>query len=102
MIDSWGFIYVGSGPVDPAVDRVVIDRGGLRTTIVAVPEQAAAVPVAVELAEDGVQLIELCGIFGPVWTARVIEATGGRVPIGSVSYGAEAIAALAALVASAR
>lgn len=30
------------------------------------------------------------GAFGPVWTAKVLDAVGGRVPVGSVTYGAEA------------
>jgi Family of unknown function (DUF6506) len=64
-----------------------------------VPEHAAVVRVAVDLVQGGVQLIELCGIFGLVWTAKGIEATGGRVPVGSVSYGAESLAGLALLVA---
>ncbi|WP_433716498.1 DUF6506 family protein [Nocardia sp. CA-084685] len=33
----------------------------------------------------------MCGAFGPLWTARVIEAIGGAVPVGAVAYGAEAI-----------
>ena len=63
----------------------------------AVPEVAAAVRVAVELVERGAQSIELCGAFGPAVTAQVIEAVGDRVPVGSVSYGAESVHALAAL-----
>ena len=94
---TWGFIYLGTGSEDPAVDRAVIERGGLTTTIVAVPTREAAVDAAVELVDAGAQSIELCGAFGPVWTARVIEATGGRVPVGAVSYGEESIHALAAL-----
>lgn len=98
MFDSYGFIFLGP-ETDSAVDRVAIERGGFRSTIVPVPEpSAAAVEVAVELVEDGVQLIELCGIFGPSLTAQVIEATGGRVPIGSVGFGSESVSGLAALV----
>ncbi len=94
--DNYGFIFLGPG-TDPASDRIVIERGGFRSTIVPVPEDSAAVEVAVELADDGAQLIELCGAFGPVIAARVIEATGGRVPVGSVGFGSESVAALAAL-----
>lgn len=96
MFDRYGFIFLGPG-TDSAADRVVIERGGFRSTIVPVPEPSAAAEVAVELADDGIQLIELCGAFGPVITARVIEATGGRVPVGSVGFGPESVAGLAAL-----
>lgn len=97
--NNWAFIYLGMGTEDPAVDRAVIERGGLRTTIVAVPEKSAVVQVAVELVDTGAQSIELCGAFGPVWAARVIEAIGGRVPVGSVTYGMESVPSLAALFA---
>jgi Family of unknown function (DUF6506) len=91
IVESWAFIYVRPA-VDPAVDRVEIERDGVRTTLVGVPDQVAAVAAAVDLVESGVQIIELCGILGPVWAARVIEATHGRVPVGAVSYGAESVA----------
>ena len=96
MFDRYGFIFLGPG-TDPITDRVVIERSGFRTTIIPVSEPSAAVEVAVELADDGAQLIELCGAFGPVIAARVIEATGGRVPVGSVGFGSESVAGLAAL-----
>jgi hypothetical protein len=41
--NNWAFIYLGMGEEDPAVDRAVIERRGLRTTIVAVPEKSAVV-----------------------------------------------------------
>ena len=97
--NNWAYSYLGMGEEDPAVDRAVIDRGGLRTTIVAVPEKSAVVKAAVELVDGGAQSIELCGAFGPVWTARVIEAIGGRVPVGSVAYGMESVPSLAAMFA---
>ena len=95
--NNWAFIYMGSGAEDPAVDRAVIDRGGLRTTIVAVPDGAAAPAVAAELVDAGAQSIELCGGFGATVMPKVIEATGGCVPVGQVRYGMEAIPGLAAL-----
>jgi hypothetical protein len=56
------------------------------------------VPTAVELVNDGVQFIELCGGLEPVWAGRVIEATGGRVPVGTVGYaGGESLKKIAAV-----
>jgi hypothetical protein len=97
MFTHWAFIYLGTGAEDPAVDRAVIERGGLRTTIVAVPDRAAVVPVAEELVAAGAQSIELCGGFGTEAAAGVVAALAGRVPVGSVTYGMESIHALAAL-----
>jgi Family of unknown function (DUF6506) len=51
--NSWGCIYLGLGSEDPAVDRAVIERGGLTTTIVAVPDREMVAQVAVELVEAG-------------------------------------------------
>jgi Family of unknown function (DUF6506) len=94
---NWGFIYLGTGDEDPAVDRAVIKRGGLQTAIVAVPDKAAAVDAAVDLVESGAQSIEICGGLGPAVAMEVVAATGGRVPVGAVTYGVESIHALAAL-----
>jgi hypothetical protein len=95
--NNWAFIYLGTGTEDPAVDRAVIEQGGLRTTIVAVPHGDDAAAVAAELVDAGAQTIELCGGFGAGVLPAVIEATRGRVPVGQVRYGVEAIAGLAAL-----
>jgi hypothetical protein len=94
---NWGFIYLGDGSEDPAVDRAVIGRGALRTTIVAVPDPSVVVRVANELVEAGAQSIELCGAFGPDIVTAVVGATGGRVPVGRVTFGMESVHALAAL-----
>jgi hypothetical protein len=51
------------------VDR----RDALR---VGVAEPGDAVAVARRLVDDGAQLVEVCGAFGPLWTARVVEAVG--------------------------
>jgi hypothetical protein len=57
------------------------------------------VAVAKQLVEEGVQLLELCGGFGPRWTAAMLDATGRRVPAGAVAYGPESIDAMHALFA---
>lgn len=95
MSRNRAIIYEEAG-ADPAVDRIVTERGEARTTIVAVPEAAAAIPVAAELVEDGIDRIELCGGMGPVWQARVIESAEGRVPVGAIRYGFESLTGVAA------
>jgi predicted polyphosphate/ATP-dependent NAD kinase len=95
-LDRFGFIFTGRG-LDPAADRAVIERADFRAVMVGVNSPSEAVEVAEKMVSEGIQLIELCGGFGPVWTAKVIEAVGDRVPVGSVGYGPESIDAMAAL-----
>ncbi|MBH5334465.1 hypothetical protein IHE55_06460 [Streptomyces pactum] len=92
----WAFIHQTDG-ADPGRDSRTVVIGGCRVELVAVGTHDQAVPVARDLAARGVQLIELCGGFGAVWTARVIEAVEGRVPVGAVTYGAESLAGLRAV-----
>ena len=94
---NWAFIYAGLGEEDPETDRAVIEAGGLRTTFVAVPDEDGAAAVALQLVDAGAQSIELCGGFGATVLPNLVEATGGRVPIGQVRYGMEAIPGLHAL-----
>ncbi|WP_406288719.1 DUF6506 family protein [Embleya sp. NBC_00896] len=94
----WGFIYTATD-ADPDRDTSIVDTGACRTVLVgaATPDQAVA--AARRMVEDGVQLIELCGGFGPVGTARVIEAIGDAVPVGAVGYGPEAVSRVHAIFA---
>lgn len=62
-----------------------------RMKVVGVKTASQGVDVARAMVEEGVQLIELCGGFGPIWTGRVIEAINGAIPVGSVGYGPESI-----------
>jgi hypothetical protein len=86
----WGFIYTAAG-ANPERDWTVVDSGDCRTVLVGVAAPGQGVDVARRLVEDGVQLIELCGGFGPVHTGRIIEAIDGAVPVGSVGYGPESV-----------
>lgn len=81
------FIYLQPG-ADPAVDRVVTENEYARSWFVGVPDVSAATGVAAQLVDgEGVALLELYGGFGPAGAARVIEAIGGRAPVGIPSYG---------------
>lgn len=95
-LNYFGFIFTGRG-LDPASDRAVIEKGDFKTLIVGMSTPDACVDVAKEMVADGVELIELCGGFGPVWTARVLEAIDGAIPVGAVGYGPESIDSMARL-----
>jgi predicted polyphosphate/ATP-dependent NAD kinase len=88
----WAFIYTLD---EPGVGKRVDTIGPL--TCVGVPSVADAPAVAQELVADGVELIELCGGFGGGGLSSVITAVGGRVPVGAVSYGIDAVHGLARL-----
>ena len=59
----------------------------LKTRVVGVNSLEMAETIAKELVADGVQLIELCGWFGPKGAACIIEAVGDKVPVGFVTSG---------------
>ncbi|TDD12522.1 hypothetical protein E1292_01355 [Nonomuraea deserti] len=83
---SEAFIIVHEG-ADPSADRVVLDKdGGGSTTLVGVPDAAAAAEVAGKMAA-GLQLIELYGTPGPDAAEPVIRAveTAG-VPVGVIAH----------------
>ena len=86
----WAFVYTAGGH-PPDGTFTVVDNGTSRTVLVGVPDVDSGVRLAARLVDDGAQLIELCGGFGPVGTARVLEAIDHRVPVGSVGYGPESV-----------
>ncbi len=90
-LTKFGFVVTGGG-LDPTRHRSVMKSDHFEMIAIGVSEPSQGVAVAEQLVAEGVQLLELCGGFGPIWTARVIEAIGGKIPVGSVGYGPEAIA----------
>jgi hypothetical protein len=95
-LSHWGFIYMADG-CDPDRDVSIIETDASRTVLVGIGRHDQLMEAAVRLVADGAQLVELCGAFGPTWTARVIEAVGGAVPVGAVGYGPEAVDQLHAI-----
>ena len=95
-LTNFGFIVRGDG-FDPESDVQVMETPSFRMTTIGISQPEQGGDAARRLVADGAQLIELCGAFGPIWTAKVIEAIDDAVPVGSVAYGPEAIARVHAI-----
>jgi hypothetical protein len=67
------------------------NNGRVRKTVIFVSEPAEGPAIAIELADQGVELIELDGGFGSLWAAKIFEAIGGRSAVGFVSFGIESM-----------
>jgi histidinol dehydrogenase len=91
MSISWAYIFHAPG-ADPVKDRVVIERQGIKATLVPVSDHDSAVKVASELVASGVTSIEVCGAFGLTGANKVFQAVAGRAAVGGVTFGAESIA----------
>jgi predicted polyphosphate/ATP-dependent NAD kinase len=89
-LTHWAFIYTAPG-LSAEGNTQVVESPQCRTVLVGVPSVDAGVNLAGRLVDDGAQLIELCGGFGPLGTARVLAAIGNRVPVGAVGYGPESV-----------
>ena len=84
-LKKFGFIVTG--------DRFVQYQGtaNFSMKVVGVSQASEGVEVAKEMVAEGIQLIELCGGFSPVWAGKIIEAIEYKVPVGVVAYGPESI-----------
>ena len=89
------FIYPEA---DSKKHRATVEIPGLIQMMIGVKDFDDAVNTAKSLVEDGVEFIEVCGGFGPVGAAKVIEAVGDKVPVGSVSFGIESAGKFSALL----
>lgn len=96
---KFGFIVTGEG-LDPATHRMEMRSASFTMVAVGVADAAGAPSVARAMVAEGIELIELCGGFGPLGTADVLRAIDRAVPVGAVGYGPESIDAMAALFAT--
>lgn len=82
------FAFIVFGPDYTADTHTeTLQSEALKTRVVGVNSLEMAEMTAKELVADGVQLIELCGWFGPKGAACIIEAVGDQVPVGFVTSG---------------
>lgn len=84
-LEKFGFIVTG--------DNFEQYQGtnNFKMKVVGVQDAEEGIEVAKKMVEEGIQLIELCGGFSPVWAGKIIEAIEYAVPIGVVAYGPESI-----------
>ena len=86
---KWAFIYTLDEPAsEPRIDTL----GSL--ICVGVPSISDAPKLARQLADEGAELIELCGGFGGAGLAAVVSAVQDRVPVGAVFFGVDASSGL--------
>ena len=92
-LTRFGFIVTG--------DNFVQTQGTEKffMKVVGVSAPAEGIEVAKTMVAEGIQLIELCGGFSPVWAGKIIEAIDYKVPVGVVAYGPESIDSMYALFA---
>ncbi len=79
------FMFLAEG-ADPQVHRSVVQTPQVELITVGVATYAAAQKAAQALVQEGVVAIELCGGFGHVGTAHIVEAVQGRAAIGVVRF----------------
>lgn len=78
------FAFLVMGNYDSTRDRAAVHGGDTR--MIGVKNLDDACGAARELLKEGVSCIELCGAFGPDGARRIIEATGGKIPVGYVTH----------------
>jgi hypothetical protein len=98
-LSKFAMIIKGPG-YEPVTHRASFNSPEFSTTVVCVSSFEEAVSVAMELHQQGIQLIELCGGFTPDEAAALHRSVEKRVPVGVVRYTPEEQQHLAQLFAS--
>ena len=97
-LSRFGFIVTGAG-LQPALHHSVMRSAHFEMRTIGISSSTEGANAARLLLAEGVQLIELCGGFGPIGTAQVLAEVNGAVPVGAVAYGPESIDAMYRLFA---
>ncbi len=79
------FLFIAPD-ADPDQHKSWVKTPKVDLLAIATNDYEAATLVAKNLVEQGIQAIELCGGFGQVGVARVVEAVGGKIPVGVVRF----------------
>lgn len=88
-------IYEGYG-AELGKTKFVRESPSGRLTILAIGSPAESLPAAIELVNDGVALIELCGYIPLEWKVKISEAIGHKAKVSSVTFGIESLLLAAA------
>ena len=87
---QFAFIFLTT-TFNPENNTIVTENNTYRFKAVGIDidHKEVVLTVAKSLADEGYQMIELCGGFGPAWIQKVTEALEHKVPVGGVFYGPE-------------
>ena len=90
MVKNWAFIYCSPG-CSANEHTTVVNSAHTQITMIGldVKDRDQSIDIAKDLVKNGCQMIELCGAFGPLYVAKIKEATGYSIPVGAVMYGPE-------------
>ena len=79
------FIFLAP-EVNPDKDRQTVVTPQVELTAGAAGNYKEAEALAIQLVEEGIEAIELCGGFGNKGTARIAEAVAGKAAVGVVRF----------------
>lgn len=79
------FIFLAS-EVDSQKDRQTVSTPQVELTVVAANNYAEAETMAVELVNQGIETVELCGGFGNRGTGQIAAALAGKAIVGAVRF----------------
>ena len=85
---AFAFIFLTPG-FDPSTNTITTEKNGFRFKAVGIDmaKKEDVVSVARSLVQEGFQMLELCGGFGPEWIHAVSSALDNKIPVGGVFYG---------------
>lgn len=78
------YAFLIMGNYHPEKENVSMAKGSVRMIGVSNLEEACQVTEI--LVQEGIDCIELCGAFGEKGAKRIIEVSGGRIPVGFVVH----------------
>lgn len=83
---TWAFTFRSDG-ANPKIDKTEMMHCGNRLLIYGTNTIEEGCEVAKRIVEEeNCVLIELCGGYGPDGAQCIIDAIGGKVPVGHVTY----------------
>jgi len=83
----FAFVFLGGAEgCDPDKEKKVVETPTGGCVTIPVHDYDQAIEVCKKLDKEDLFAIELCGGFGHLGTARIVDAVGGKVPVGVVRF----------------
>lgn len=79
------FVFLASN-ADPEIHRSVIETEAVHLITVGVDSYISAIKEVKKLVNEDVGAIELCGGFGHIGTAKIVQAVGSDISVGVVRF----------------